>query len=319
MGCDAVYYDREAFYYLPEEPKEIIVLKEYILCTKSFRVTKATVNNDFNFKRLSKNALPEYYKEFKNSLKTIPHLKLKSIHKKLVKVPFYDNEQFIKVTGIVFQYMDQVVESCTTNKDDTKLINEEENQKPEWQIKKEKALEYYNKVKEWADDPKTKTACEYNIDVDRLNEWLGEDTDMIIKKQNEILTEDDNKDNTLKAAVDSAEKILDKPEVYSGSGDIERALDRALRMNKQQIRNGSRNFINVLFTGPAGTGKTGRIKAWARKNNINLVKTIAGTMDETDLGGVPVANLADGIAIKLSTTQFDSLATEPNSVLFLDE
>ena len=142
---------------------------------------------------------------------------------------------------------------------------------------------------------------------------------MIIKKQNEILTEDDNKDTTLKAAVDSAEKILDKPEVYSGSGDIERALDRALRMNKQQIRNGSRNFINVLFTGPAGAGKTGRIKAWARKNNINLVKTIAGTMDETDLGGVPVANLADGIAIKLSTTQFDSLATEPNSVLFLDE
>lgn len=68
MGCDVVYYDREAFYYLPEEPKEIIVLKEYILCTKSFRVTKATVNNDFNFKRLSKDALPEYYKEFKNSL-----------------------------------------------------------------------------------------------------------------------------------------------------------------------------------------------------------------------------------------------------------
>ena len=205
------------------------------------------------------------------------------------------------------------------SKDDTKLINEEENQKPEWQLKKEKALEYYNKVKEWADDPKIKTACQYNIDVDRLNEWLGEDTDMIIKKQNEILTEDDNKDNTLKAAVDSAEKILDKPEVYSGSGDIERALDRALKMNRQQIRNGSRNFINVLFTGPAGAGKTGRIKSWARKNNINLVKTIAGTMDETDLGGVPVANLADGIAIKLSTTQFDSLATEPNSVLFLDE
>lgn len=259
------------------------------------------------------------FEEFKNSLKTIPHLKLKSIHKKLVKVPFYDNEQFIKVTGIVFQYTGQVVESCTTNKEDTKLINEEENQKPEWQLKKEKALEYYNKVKEWADDPKIKTACEYNIDVDRLNEWLGEDTDMIIKKENEVLTEDDNKDTTLKAAVDSAEKILDKPEVYSGSGDIERALDRALRMNKQQIRNGSRNFINVLFTGPAGAGKTGRIKSWARKNNINLVKTIAGTMDETDLGGVPVANLADGIAIKLSTTQFDSLATEPNSVLFLDE
>lgn len=205
------------------------------------------------------------------------------------------------------------------SKDDTKLINEEENQKPEWQIKKEKALEYYNKVKEWADDPKVKTACQYNIDVDRLNEWLGEDTDMIIKKQNEILIEDDNKDNTLKAAVDSAKKILDNPEVYSGSGDIERALDRALRMNKQQIRNGSRNFINVLFKGVAGTGKTARVEAWAKKNNINLVTIIASTLDDVDLGGVPAADLIAGIARKLSTTQFDSLGSEPDSVLFLDE
>lgn len=259
------------------------------------------------------------FEKFKERLKTIPGLKLKKIHKKSVKVPYHDNDKFIQVDEINFQYIGQITESVNVNKADNKLINEEENQKPEWQIKKEKALEYYNKVKEWADDPKTKTACQYNIDVDRLNEWLGEDTDMIIKKENEVLTEDENKDNTLKAAIDSAEKILDNPEVYSGSGDIERALDRALRVNRQQIRNGSKNFVNVLFTGPAGTGKTARIKAWARKNKINLVKTIAGTMDETDLGGVPVANLADGIAIKLSTTQFDSLGTEPNSVLFLDE
>lgn len=259
------------------------------------------------------------FEKFKESLKTIPGLKLKKIHKKSVKVPYHDNDKFIQVDEITFQYIGQITESVTVNKDDTKLINEEGNQKPEWQIKKEKALEYYNKVKEWADDPKTKTACEYNIDVDRLNEWLGEDTDMIIKKENEVLTEDDNKDNTLKAAIDSAEKILDNPEVYSGSGDIERALDRALRVNRQQIRNGSKDFINVLFTGPAGTGKTARIKAWARKNKINLVKTIAGTMDETDLGGVPVASLADGVAVKLSTTQFDSLGSEPDSVLFLDE
>ena len=141
----------------------------------------------------------------------------------------------------------------------------------------------------------------------------------IEKQDSKLLNEDGEQDKTLKAAIDSAEKVLDNPEVYSGEGDIEIALDRALRMNRQQIRNGSRNFINVLFTGPAGVGKTARIKAWARKNNINLVKTIAGTMDEADLGGLPAANLADGVAVKLSTTQFDSLQTEPNSVLFLDE
>ena len=204
---------------------------------------------------------------------------------------------------------------------DSESLTPAPEEKPEWEKKKEDVLEYYNKVKTWHTDPKVKTASKYNIDVERLNEWLGEgENDMKIEKQDsKLLNEDGEQDKTLKAAIDSAEKVLDNPEVYSGEGDIEIALDRALRMNRQQIRNGSRNFINVLFTGPAGVGKTARIKAWARKNNINLVKTIAGTMDEADLGGLPAANLADGVAVKLSTTQFDSLQTEPNSVLFLDE
>ena len=204
---------------------------------------------------------------------------------------------------------------------DSESLTPAPEEKPEWEKKKEDVLEYYNKVKTWHTDPKVKTASEYNIDVERLNEWLDEgENDMKIKKQNsKLLNEDGEQDKTLKAAIDSAEKVLDNPEVYSGEGDIEKALDRALRNNRQQIRNGSRDFINVLFTGPAGTGKTKRIQAWAKKNNINLVKTIAGTMDEADLGGLPAADLADGVAVKLSTTQFDSLQTEPNSVLFLDE
>ena len=204
---------------------------------------------------------------------------------------------------------------------DSESLTPAPEEKPEWEKKKEDVLEYYNKVKTWHTDPKVKTASKYNIDVDRLNEWLGEgENDMKIEKQDsKLLNEDGEQDKTLKAAVDSAEKILDNPEVYSGEGDIEKALDKALRMNRQQIRNGSRNFINVLFTGSAGTGKTSRIKAWARKNNINLVKTIASTMDEADLGGLPAANLADAVAVKLSTTQFDSLGSEPDSVLFLDE
>ena len=204
---------------------------------------------------------------------------------------------------------------------DSESLTPAPEEKPEWEKKKEDVLEYYNKVKTWHTDPKVKTASKYNIDVERLNEWLGEgENDMKIEKQDsKLLNEDGEQDKTLKAAIDSAEKVLDNPEVYSGEGDIEKALDRALKNNRQQIEYGSRNFINVLFTGPAGTGKTSRIQAWAKKNNINLVKTIAGTMDEADLGGLPAANLADGVAIKLSTTQFDSLQTEPNSVLFLDE
>ena len=45
-----------------------MVLNDDVLYRKSFTMTKATVNTDFKFKRLSKETLPEYYKEFKNSL-----------------------------------------------------------------------------------------------------------------------------------------------------------------------------------------------------------------------------------------------------------
>ena len=71
------------------------------------------------------------FEKFKESLKTIPDLKLKKIHKKLVNVRFYDNERFIKVDEIIFQYIGQIADSATANKDDTqsqidKLIGEEE-------------------------------------------------------------------------------------------------------------------------------------------------------------------------------------------------
>lgn len=46
---------------------------------------------------------------------------------------------------------------------------------PEWEQRKNKILEYYTQVKEWATDPKAKTSCRCNIGIDTLNEWLGED------------------------------------------------------------------------------------------------------------------------------------------------
>ena len=52
------------------------------------------------------------FEEFKNSLKTMPGLKLKKIHKKLVNVSFYDNAQFIKVDEIVFQLIEQIKEEA---------------------------------------------------------------------------------------------------------------------------------------------------------------------------------------------------------------
>lgn len=124
---------------------------------------------------------------------------------------------------------------------------------------------------------------------------------------------------TVSDAVDKAEKVLDNPDTYSGEGDIEKALDRALRTNKRIIAHGGKDFNNVLFIGAAGTGKTARITAWAKKNNINLVKCLASTMDDTDLGGVIAGDMGNKSALKLASTQFDELGTEKDSVLFLDE
>ena len=57
---------------------------------------------------------------------------------------------------------------------DEEDLNECGNQIPEWEERKNKVLEYYNQVKEWATDPKAKTSCMCNVGIDTLNEWLGE-------------------------------------------------------------------------------------------------------------------------------------------------
>ena len=122
-----------------------------------------------------------------------------------------------------------------------------------------------------------------------------------------------------KKTADKTDKVLgDDTDVYSGSGDIEQALDETLETNLDEIETGGRNFQNILFVGEAGTGKTSRIKAWARKNHINLVVKLASTMDETDLQGALAPNMDKLRAVRLRTNDFDALGN-PRSVLFLDE
>lgn len=80
---------------------------------------------------------------------------------------------------------------------------------------------------------------------------------------------------------------------------------------------------NLLIVGPAGTGKTARIKQWAKDKHINLVHKDAKTLDPTDLGGI-ISRLIDdegnqtNMVTKLRNTEWDALDT-PDSVLFLDE
>lgn len=123
-------------------------------------------------------------------------------------------------------------------------------------------------------------------------------------------------DDELKKDVKEASKELGA-EVFSGDGDIEKALNRSLIVAKRMQRFGERgDYPDLLLVGEAGTGKTARIRAWAKKNNINLFEVRAAGMDDTDLGG---ASVPMGEVVKrLASTEFDYLE-EPNSVLFLDE
>lgn len=129
----------------------------------------------------------------------------------------------------------------------------------------------------------------------------------------------DVNETDLSAAEKEIKHILENPEEEFDAGKIESTLDQVLKANKRVIRTGGDNFVNVLFIGPAGTGKTARIKAWARKNNINLVHKLASTMDDTDLGGAIAPDKEGQYVQRLASTELDELANVQDSVLFLDE
>ena len=153
--------------------------------------------------------------------------------------------------------------------------------------------------------------------IEKIQEGLSNETNLFkVLDLNEDLVTEDTLGDRAEAA---AKSMLDHPEVEDNAGQIERELDRALKVNQREIKNGGKNFQNVLFVGAAGTGKTARIKAWAANRGINLVHVLASTMDDTDLSGALSPDNTNGIVQRLASTEFDELADVENSVLFLDE
>ena len=168
------------------------------------------------------------------------------------------------------------------------------------------------------------------------------------KKLNED-TLSDVVDDFGKAGAEETKKALDKvkslhfeiesePWADMNNADLEKTLNNSLR-KARQFQNWisiyeekgkpiPKNFqnkfgTNVLLVGPAGVGKTARVKNWADNNNINLVLKSAQTMDASDLGGiisrmVGPEGTATNRATKLSNDEFSVLDT-PDTVLFLDE
>ena len=133
-------------------------------------------------------------------------------------------------------------------------------------------------------------------------------------------------EETINDRVNSVASKLDDSDVvdYEDYDELVDTLDAALKSAKRELRAYEKTgkqpatFNNVLVTGLAGTGKTGRITAWAQSRGVNLVTKIANTVSPEALGGIYRPDDERGRAVNLPTSEFDSLDA-PNSVLFLDE
>ncbi len=140
---------------------------------------------------------------------------------------------------------------------------------------------------------------------------------MKIKKLNEETLEQAAAQEVKQAAkAIDADQIVDWDGPY---GNVEQALDRALKNAKRAAKHGRLSGDNVLLVGRAGTGKTERIKNWAKQRGIKLHFTDVQSLDPTDLAGIIARNDENPkFATRLGNTEFHEL-DEPNTVLFLDE
>lgn len=113
-------------------------------------------------------------------------------------------------------------------------------------------------------------------------------------------------EETLDAKIDKA--VDNNKSIYVGDGQIEAVLDRCLKIALRVKKSGAhQGWVNPLFVGAAGTGKTARIKAWAAHNNIKLVAKQASSMDSLDLGGAVTPDTTGTIVKRLASTEFDEL------------
>lgn len=174
-----------------------------------------------------------------------------------------------------------------------------------------------NVIRSLANEPQVKKFLKEGEKDTKMIRKLNEDT--LAQATSEAETKEEEKD--LKAA----DKVVDGDAVYSDdTGDIEMALTESLEVAlAAQKRTGVSgrvpdNYPNIIFYGEAGTGKTARVKAWARKHGVNLILKQTATLDETDLGGIPGIDYKEGVVKKYTTTELDGLNGK-NSVLFLDE
>ena len=163
------------------------------------------------------------------------------------------------------------------------------------------------------------------ITEDKIDRWALRTASKNLHSSEEDIREAILESTTMNEAVTlgQAVKDMDAEGVVSTDDDastIEKILDRSLTVALRRNKRGQHgDYPNILFIGPAGTGKTAIVNEWAQKNNINLFDVKAAGMDPTDLkGALAPSKRDDKTADRLASTEFDDLE-RPRSVLFLDE
>ena len=104
---------------------------------------------------------------------------------------------------------------------------------------------------------------------------------------------------------------------------IEKALDysleEALRVQKYGEGLGA-NYPNIILEGQAGAGKTSIVKAWARKNNINLVYMNLSIATPADIGGIMAPDHEHpGYVTRQPVYSKIKRLMKPRTVIFMDE
>lgn len=151
---------------------------------------------------------------------------------------------------------------------------------------------------------------------------LGEQVEIQpLEESSEIVSDEEKTALEEDVTIDQAAREADaEVEAASSKGQIQTALDRALKRAKKVQGQKGADFPNILLVGDAGSGKSSIVRQWAKENNINLVYKDIKTITPTDLGGLKMRDLDDpDYAKRVGSKEFIQALSKPNSVLFLDE
>ena len=173
----------------------------------------------------------------------------------------------------------------------------------------------------WIVEDYKKFACVESVDKNNINQEVVNKICAANYLEESIVIEELLKEATLGDEAEKVAKDIDADIINANEpkDEVFDELDRALATAKRQAKRGRTDgFSNILLVGPAGTGKTSRVKQWAAQRGINLYIRKAMDLDITDMGGAITPDKEGKKVNRLTSREWDPL-DRPNSVLFLDE